>query len=377
MHKMDRLSIGVIFIVTFINCVCSQSCSSSTICMSIYECPPIFDTIKQQQTISPSQAEELRRLACTSGPGRYPYVCCPLANQETVTNAPAPNRSRPRPSNGLGNVLPKKGSCGVESFGEKVYGGRSTALDEFPWMALLEYSKPNGLVRSLSCGGVLINQRYVLTAAHCLVGEIERKIGQLVNVRLGEYDLSTTTDCILGDCADPVMNVGVEEVIPHPGYNDKNPNRTNDIGLVRLAEDVTYTDFVKPICLPSTIGTSRSDVMAPLQVAGWGRTLSSRQSNTKQKLAVPLFDQTACRQKFATANTFIDDSQLCAGGNYIEDTCDGDSGGKFWPLMKFTENYWVVEGIVSFGRSCGLEGWPGVYTRVSSFEDWIKSTMKP
>ncbi len=45
--------------------------------------------------------------------------------------------------------------------------------------------------------------------------------------------------------------------------------------------------------------------------------------------------------------------------------------------MKFTDNYWVVEGIVSFGRACGLEGWPGVYTRVSSFEYWIKMTMRP
>ncbi len=69
---------------------------------------------------------------------RYPYVCCP---QETSTNSP--QRSIPRPSNGQGNVLPSRGSCGVESFGEKVYGGRSTALDEFPWMALLEYAKRN------------------------------------------------------------------------------------------------------------------------------------------------------------------------------------------------------------------------------------------
>lgn len=47
------------------------------------------------------------------------------------------------------------------------------------------------------------------------------------------------------------------------------------------------------------------------------------------------------------------------------------------PLMKFTDSYWFVEGIVSFGRACGLEGWPGVYTRVSSFEDWIKTAMIP
>ncbi|KAG4080172.1 hypothetical protein HA402_008243 [Bradysia odoriphaga] len=360
--------ISVILIVSFISCAFTQFCSPSTTCISIYDCPPILNTI--QQTISANQAERLRRLACTSGPGRYPYVCCP---QETST-ANVPQRSITRPSNGRGNVLPSKGTCGVESFGERVYGGRSTALDEFPWMALLEYSKPNSPVRTISCGGVLINQRYVLTAAHCLVGEIERKIGRLINVRLGEYDISTTTDCIKSDCADPVKNMGIEEIIAHPGYNERNRNKTNDIGLVRLAEDVSYSDFVKPICLPSTVGATRSAPMASLQVAGWGRTLESRQSNTKQKLEVPIFDHLQCQEKFATANTFIDDSQLCAGGIYTQDACDGDSGG---PLMKFTDNYWIVEGIVSFGRACGLEGWPGVYTRVSSFEDWIENNMRP
>lgn len=145
---------------------------------------------------------------------------------------------------------------------------------------------------------------------------------------MGEYDLSTTTDCIKSDCADPVQNIGVEEKVPHPGFNDKNTNKSNDIGLVRLSEDATYSDFVKPICLPSIVGASRSAPMTTLQVAGWGRTLNSRQSNTKQKLELPIFDHSKCREKFATANAFIDDTQLCAGGGYIEDACDGDSGGE-------------------------------------------------
>lgn len=99
-----------------------------------------------------------------------------------------------------------------------------------------------------------------------------------VNVRLGEYDLTTTTDCIKSDCADPVQNMGVEEKVPHPGFNDRNPNKTNDIGLVRLSSDVSYSDFVRAICLPSILGASRSAPMTSLQVAGWGRTLNSNVS---------------------------------------------------------------------------------------------------
>lgn len=72
--------------------------------------------------------------------------------------------------------------------------------------------------------------------------------------------------------------MGIEEIVAHPNYNERNRNKTNDIGLVRLSEDVSYSDFVKPICLPSTVGASRSAAMTSLQVAGWGRTLESKLS---------------------------------------------------------------------------------------------------
>lgn len=100
---------------------------------------------------------------------------------------------------------------------------------------------------------------------------------------------------------------------------------------------------------------------------------AERQSSVKLKIQLPLVDQESCRQKYATLRTDIGESQLCAGGVYAEDTCDGDSGG---PLMKLMDNFWVIEGIVSFGRGCGLEGWPALYTRVSSFEQWIRSNVK-
>lgn len=93
---------------------------------------------------------------------------------------------------------------------------------------------------------------------------------------MGEYDISTTSDCIKGDCADPVQNMGVEEKTAHPGYDEKSPNKLNDIGLVRLSSDATYSEFVKPICLPSIVGATRSAAQTSLQVAGWGRTLNSK-----------------------------------------------------------------------------------------------------
>ena len=71
----------------------------------------------------------------------------------------------------------------------------------------------------------------------------------------------------------------------------------------------------------------------------------------------------------------IAESQLCAGGIFAEDSCDGDSGG---PLMAQNRGkVWAIEGVVSFGNRCGLENWPAVYTRVTNYEDWIKSKLRP
>lgn len=85
-----------------------------------------------------------------------------------------PTRSRSKGN----NLLPKPGSCGFESPGIKIYKGEDTELDEFPWYALLEYQRSNGK-KSLNCGATLINNKYVLTAAHCVGGEIVSRVGPL------------------------------------------------------------------------------------------------------------------------------------------------------------------------------------------------------
>lgn len=197
-------------------------------------------------------------------------------------------------------------------------------------------------------------------------------------VRLGEFDLTTKIDCDDGMCADAPLDVGVEQIVVHPDYDRTSRNQANDIALIRLEYDVPYTEFVRPVCLPSTLnggkmGQLRIVADAKLFASGWGRTLQARQSSKKLKVQLPVVDQTVCRNKYAEIQATIVDSQLCAGSLFAVDTCDGDSGG---PLMIVKNNYWSVEGIVSFGRGCGLEGWPAIYTRVESFEDWIRQTIR-
>lgn len=99
-----------------------------------------------------------------------------------------------------------------------------------------------------------------------------------VGVRLGEFDLATEVDCQGNTCADPVLVLGVEEKIAHEGYNEKNPNRANDIGLIRMDSEVTFTDYVRPICLPSLVNSPRAANREKLVSAGWGRTQTSKLS---------------------------------------------------------------------------------------------------
>lgn len=97
-----------------------------------------------------------------------------------------------------------------------------------------------------------------------------------VGVRLGEYDTTKEIDCLGNNCADPVLYMGVDEKIAHENYNERSKSRVNDIGLVRMNGDVTYTDYIKPICLPTTVNSQRSYPNEKLVSAGWGRTLESK-----------------------------------------------------------------------------------------------------
>lgn len=97
-------------------------------------------------------------------------------------------------------------------------------------------------------------------------------------------------------------------------------------------------------------------------------------SATKLSVELPLVNQNSCVNRYRVVGIDIIDSQLCAGGVYGRDTCDGDSGN---PLMKIWQGVWVVEGIVSFGRGCGQAGWPAVYTRVESYEPWVRQNLRP
>lgn len=364
-----------------------QQCTTPTRlrgrCISIYECESILNFFKDR-LLTWEERDFLQRSQCTGATsGRAPYVCCPGNGASPVvapTGAPAATvrPSTAAPASDVSQQLaggllpnPKKNECGT-SIGIRIYGGENADIDEFPWLALLQYENRK-LERKYSCGGSLINQRYVITAAHCVIGEVERKEGKLVGVRLGEYNTNTEIDCVQEDqeqiCADPPIDAGIESTLPHPQYDEA--SHAHDIALVRLSRTIQYTDFVKPVCLPLTDFRASNEGEVNY-VTGFGRTLKGSRSVIKQKLGIKVYDHERCREKYATKNAVITANQICAGGEFAKDSCHGDSGG---PLMKL-QKVWFLEGVVSYGNRCGLEDWPGIYTHVPAYMDWVRSSIR-
>ncbi|KAJ2945113.1 hypothetical protein O0L34_g9172 [Tuta absoluta] len=304
-------------------------------------------------------------------------VCCSSKPPEFK-----PGMSRNCPST-VAPPWPRSGCCGIESFaGDRIIGGKDTSIDQYPWMALIEYKKRDKL--KLLCGGALISGKYVLTAAHCVKGEI-LFLGTPRNVRLGEYDISndpSDLDCveIAGggkDCTEGVNVIPIEDTVVHEEYKARFSTH-HDIALLRLARMAAYSDFIKPICLPLTDITQSKLPDLRFYVAGWGAlNQTHKESYIKQHVGVPYRTMDQCQPAFNVSyrRASLWHGQICAGGEPGKDSCKGDSGG---PLMYENGRTFELVGVTNFGDAlCGTEGVPGVYLKVYEYLFWIRKNIKP
>lgn len=259
-------------------------------CIPFGECDEL-KRIAAKGTLTPQELNLIRSKQCNYV-NRSAYVCCAAQNQNGQTNT--------SPTGNRGNFLPLPPVCGP-AFADRIVGGTETDIDEFPWIAQIQYRKADRTIGS-HCGGSLINDRFVITAAHCV-----RKVPQtwqLVQVRLGEYDTRSNPDCndfITGSvCNDPYVEVAVSQIIVHPEYLADAKHQPNDIALLKLQTAVRYTNYIKPVCLPAPTLRTLDWTGHALEVAGFGKTEFVNSNPVKLKVDVDAFSTVECKNIYKT-----------------------------------------------------------------------------
>lgn len=224
-------------------------------------------------------------------------------------------------------------------FGGLVVGGSDTTIEQHPH----QISMTN--FGSHRCGGSILTQRKIVTAAHCVRGVMI----EYVLIRVG------STFRTSGGTLIPLSRI-----IEHEAYNVPTYLH-NDVGLMFLSTPLTFGPTVQPINLPEMNQIIPGGT--PATVSGWGNLeYGGETPDVLQVVTMETVDLEVCREAYEYVN-LVTDGMLCAGSRGIG-SCHGDSGGPV--LVNGT-----LQGIVSWALGCAEEGYPSVSARVAYYRNWI------
>ncbi|XP_050518673.1 trypsin-1-like [Diabrotica virgifera virgifera] len=225
----------------------------------------------------------------------------------------------------------------------RIVGGNDTTIEQHPWIVSIQF------LRVHFCGGALVDEETVITAAHCF-----NDVSGRITILAGTADLTQEG-----------TSIKVKSILIHENYNPDVGSLDHDIAILKLSEKITFSDKIQPINLPE------EDIDVPkdtkVSTAGWGVTEEggTTSSDILLEINIKIVDRQTCK-KLLEEQSEVTERMICAGDlKGGVDTCQNDSGG---PLELNT----TLIGIVSWGYGCGEAGYPGVYTHVARFRSWIK-----
>merc|ERR1711971_1103229 len=251
--------------------------------------------------------------------------------------------------------------CAPVSSTNRIVGGKEVnPKGKLPYQVMFNPCTAGGLC-SL-CGGTIVNKKFVITAAHCWDSRDTD-----LKVIVGEHSICDGIN-------EGGKVIKVKTATSHPDYNKQTMD--NDIAVLELSEELTFTDKIKPACLPSSATKDFSGTASI--ISGWGGTIGygpkdqqpqqPKQCGLKETMVKVLAgSDSKCSRELGTSSSTI---KLCAWSKDT-DTCQGDSGG---PLTVPENGKYTLVGVVSYGWGCASST-PGIYARVQGFLPWIKNLI--